>query len=68
MNEWMSEATAEITVKDLARHQLERAQAIARADGIDTALESGALPRRVDVTLSETLVPGLCETRIRKRQ
>lgn len=37
----------------------ERARTIAAAGGIDRALDAGALPRRVDVTLSEAVVLGL---------
>lgn len=61
----MSETIEETTVSDTARQRLERARAIVDAGGIDAALESGALPRRVDVTLSEALVLGLVRQGVR---
>jgi len=39
--------------------RLRRARAIADAGGIGNAIDSGALPRHVDVTLSEAIVLGL---------
>ncbi|MCX5912145.1 MAG: thiamine pyrophosphate-dependent enzyme [Deltaproteobacteria bacterium] len=43
-----------------------RAKAIAQAGGLKAALESGALPARADVTLSEGLVLGLLKQGVRK--
>jgi len=43
----------------------ERARAIAAAGGIDRALDAGALPTRVDVTLSEAVVLGLLRQSVR---
>lgn len=43
-----------------------RAEAIAQAGGLKAALESGALPARTDVTLSEGLVLGLLKQGVRK--
>ena len=42
-----------------AKERAERARVIARAGGIKTALEKGALPHFVDTSLSEALVLGL---------
>ncbi len=57
--------TQETTVEGLARQRLGRARVIVDAGGIDAALELGALPRRVDVTLSEALVLGLLRQDVR---
>lgn len=43
-----------------------RAEAIARAGGLARALETGALPARIDVTLSEALVLGLLKQGVSK--
>lgn len=43
-----------------------RARAVADAGGLDAALGSGALPTRVDVTLSEALVLGLLRQGVRR--
>ncbi len=43
----------------------DRAQTIAAAGGIEQALASGALPRQVDVTLSEAIVLGLLRQDVR---
>lgn len=43
----------------------ERANAIAAAGGIDAAVSSGALPHRIDTTLSEALVLGLLRQGVR---
>ena len=57
----MSETTAE----SLARQRLQRAKAIIDVGGIEPALQSGALPRRVDVTRFEALVLGLVRQDVR---
>lgn len=44
---------------DLTKQRIERAKAIANAGGVDQAIASGALARRVDLTLSEALLLGL---------
>jgi 3D-(3,5/4)-trihydroxycyclohexane-1,2-dione acylhydrolase (decyclizing) len=44
----------------------ERAQAIAAAGGVEAALRTGAIPRQVDVTLSEGVVLGLLKQGVRK--
>lgn len=46
--------------------QQARAQAIARAGGLQAALERGLLPRHVDTTLSEALVLGLLRQGVSK--
>ncbi|MDP6059137.1 MAG: hypothetical protein QGH33_09600, partial [Pirellulaceae bacterium] len=61
----MSETIGKTTVDELARQRLERSRAIARAGGVGAALESGALPRCVDVTLSEAVVLGLLRQDVR---
>ena len=43
-----------------------RAAAIAAAGGIEPALAAGALPRRVDLTVSEALVVGLLRQGVRR--
>lgn len=43
-----------------------RAQAIARSGGLQQALDAGALPRKLNVTLSEALVLGLLKQGISK--
>ena len=43
-----------------------RARAIADSGGLEKAIESGALPARVDVTLSEAVVLGLLRQGVRK--
>jgi 3D-(3,5/4)-trihydroxycyclohexane-1,2-dione acylhydrolase (decyclizing) len=42
-----------------------RAACLARAGGLDGALQSGSLPRRIDTTLSEALVLGLLSQGVR---
>jgi 3D-(3,5/4)-trihydroxycyclohexane-1,2-dione acylhydrolase (decyclizing) len=49
----------------LANARSERARAIARAGFLDAALDSGALPRRIDTTLSEALLLGLLRQGVR---
>ncbi|HVY58825.1 MAG TPA: thiamine pyrophosphate-dependent enzyme [Xanthobacteraceae bacterium] len=51
---------------DHGRQVRERARALAKAGGIDAALESGALPKLVDTTLAEALVLGLLKQGVRK--
>ncbi|MEW6755277.1 MAG: thiamine pyrophosphate-binding protein, partial [Candidatus Latescibacterota bacterium] len=48
----------------LAADRLERARAISRAGGVEQALASGALPPRLDTTLSEALVLGLLRQQV----
>ena len=48
-----------------ARARVARAQAIADAGGIEEALQSGALARRIDTTLSEVIVLGLLRQQVR---
>ena len=45
--------------QELTKMRIRRAQAIAAAGGIEPALASGALPDRIDTTLSEALILGL---------
>jgi len=49
----------------LAQQRQRHAEAIASAGGIEPALASGALPRRIDTTLSEALVLGLLRQGVR---
>lgn len=49
----------------LAQARLERAQIVRTAGGVNEALASGALPRRVDLTLSEAIVLGLVRQGVR---
>ena len=49
----------------LAQERMIRAQAIARAGGIELALVSGALPQRIDTTVSELIVLGLLRQNVR---
>ena len=49
----------------LAEQRRDRAQAIARAGGLEQALLQGALPRRIDTTVSEALVLGLLRQNVR---
>ncbi len=51
--------------ESLAQDRLARARAIHTAGGVNEALASGALPRRVDLTLSEALVLGLLRQDVR---
>ena len=46
--------------------RIQRAQTIAAAGGLKQALESGRLPRRADMTLSEALVLGLLRQEVRR--
>ena len=46
-------------VSVVANSRAERAGIIAKAGGIEQAIQSGKLPRRIDTTLSEALVLGL---------
>ncbi|NLG49226.1 MAG: thiamine pyrophosphate-binding protein [Chloroflexi bacterium] len=48
-----------MSIDVLARERAARARAIREAGSIDQALATGALPRRVDLTLSEAIVLGL---------
>ncbi len=62
----MSETSpCESGTSQVASERRERADAIARAGGIDAALDSGTLPRRVDITLSEAVVLGLLRQDVR---
>ncbi|MBT6147088.1 MAG: thiamine pyrophosphate-binding protein [Gemmatimonadetes bacterium] len=44
--------------------RVERARVIARAGGVEQAIASGALPHRIDTTLSEALVLGLLRQQV----
>jgi 3D-(3,5/4)-trihydroxycyclohexane-1,2-dione acylhydrolase (decyclizing) len=48
------------------RQMRKRARAIARADGLEPALASGALPKLIELTLSEALVLGLLRQGVAK--
>lgn len=48
-----------MTKVTLASERMKRAGAIRKAGGFDLALESGTLPRRADLTLSEAIMLGL---------
>jgi len=48
-----------------AQQRLSHARAIAQAGGIEQAIASGALPRRIDTTLAEALVLGLLRQGVR---
>lgn len=50
---------------ELERTRTERAAAIAEAGGLEAAIVSGALPRYIDTTLSETIVLGLLRQGVR---
>ena len=52
-------------VSELARQRQRRAEAIAKAGGFEEALNSGALPRRIDTTLSEAVILGLLRQGVR---
>ncbi len=56
------EATA---VAALAAARASRARGIARAGGLERALAEGALPRRIDTTVSEAVVLGLLRQEVR---
>jgi len=51
--------------EQLTSARAERARAIARAGSLDAALTSGALPLRIDTTLSEALLLGLLRQEVR---
>jgi 3D-(3,5/4)-trihydroxycyclohexane-1,2-dione acylhydrolase (decyclizing) len=53
------------SLAELTRQRAARAAAIAAAGGVSAARHSGALPRRVDLTLSEALVLGLLKQGVR---
>jgi 3D-(3,5/4)-trihydroxycyclohexane-1,2-dione acylhydrolase (decyclizing) len=55
----MTEPQASPQSHEWVRSRPARAQAIAKAGGVEAALRSGALPRHVDLTLSEAIVLGL---------
>jgi len=61
----MSKTTGETTTGALASQRFKRACMIANAGGIEQAFQSGALPRLVNVTLSEALVLGLLRQNVR---
>jgi len=48
------------------RQMRERARAVAQAGGIDAALAKGALPKLIEITLSEALVLGLLKQGVAK--
>lgn len=50
---------------EITRMRAERARAIATAGSLSAALESGSVPRRVGLTLSEALVLGLIQQEVR---
>jgi len=54
------------TESETRRQIRDRARAIHAAGGLQAALDSGALPKLVDVTLSEALVLGLLKQGVRK--
>jgi 3D-(3,5/4)-trihydroxycyclohexane-1,2-dione acylhydrolase (decyclizing) len=49
----------------MSQARRERARAIAQAGGIESAIEAGTLPQRIDTTLSEAIVLGLLEQDVR---
>ncbi|MEV4255909.1 thiamine pyrophosphate-binding protein, partial [Spirillospora sp. NPDC049652] len=51
---------------DLTGERTERARRIAEAGGVEQALDSGAIPARVSLALSEALVLGLLRQHVRK--
>ena len=51
--------------ESLAAERSSRAAALAEAGGLEAALEAGALPRRLDLSLSEALVLGLLRQGVR---
>ena len=53
------------TQEELTQGRIERARAIADAGGIEMALTSGRLPRRIDLTLSEAVILGLLRQKVR---
>ena len=53
------------TQEELTQGRIERARAIADAGGIEMALTSGSLPRRIDLTLSEAVILGLLRQKVR---
>lgn len=57
--------TDNATAPNAAATRRQRARAIAAAGGVEPALAGGALPRRLDLTLSEALVLGLLRQGIR---
>ncbi|MFH1539984.1 MAG: thiamine pyrophosphate-dependent enzyme [bacterium] len=50
----------------LSSQRAARAKAISAAGGIDKAIESGAIPKYVDITLSEAIVLGLLRQNVSK--
>ena len=58
-------AKAEMEISELMRRRIERAGTIGAAGGVEPAIASGALPRRVDLTLSEAIVLGLLRQQVR---
>ena len=52
--------------QEVIQARLARAQAIAAAGGIEAALASGALPKRIDTTSSEVIVLGLLRQQVTK--
>ena len=51
--------------KTLTAQRVGRARAIAQAGGIERAIDSGAIPRRADMTVSEAVVLGLLRQGVR---
>ena len=57
---------ARLDPEALARLRRERAETIVAAGGLGRALQSGALPKRIDTTLSEAIVLGLLRQSVHK--
>ena len=55
----MSTSSTNTSADTVSRQRLARAEAVFSAGGVEPALESGALPRRIDLSLSEIVVLGL---------
>lgn len=61
----MNTPDSETAPNRLTDARVRRAQAIAEAGGIEEALKSGALPQRIDATLSELIILGLLRQGVR---
>jgi len=60
-----SDAPAGLNTTELANQRARRANAIARAGGLDEALARGLLSKQIDTTLSEAVVLGLLRQGVR---
>lgn len=62
----MTNTENDLTIEKITEKRLQRAKAIIASGSIRKAIETGKIPRRVDITVSEALILGLIMQGVRK--